>query len=160
MHDFLFIFLLCIYYVWRKLLLYPFFPIAFFNSRLSRVKANETNANELRFWNRLLRSYTFEKETSYAIFWSPRTLTFLLCLYFEGGLWMDFYEKDLSSFSFFMLFSFSMLWCTVTIIVIFILFDRFSQQKIQFGLCHSACKKYILLLLHYIRLFIVFLFLV
>ena len=73
----------------------------------------------------------------------------LLCLYFEGGLWRDFYEKDLSSFSFFMLFSFSMLWCTVTIIVIFILFDRFSQQKIQFGLCHSACKKYIIVIALY-----------
>ena len=72
-----------------------------------------------------------------------------MCLYLEGGLWMDFYEKDLSSFSFFMLFSFSMLWCTVTIIVIFILFDRFSQQKIQFGLCHSACKKYIIVIALY-----------
>ena len=161
MHDFLFIFLLCIYYVWRKLLLYPFFPIAFFNSRLSRVKANETNANELRFWNRLQRSYTFEKETSYAIFWTPRTLTFLLCYAFIlkadfGGIFM---RKIFPLFPFLCCFRF--LCYGVPSLLLLFLFCSIGLANRKFSLvCVILLVRSILLLLHYIRLFIVFLFLV
>ena len=161
MHSFLFIFLLCIYYVWRKLLLYPFFPIAFFNSRLSRVKANETNANELRFWNRLQRSYTFEKETSYAIFWTPRTLTFLLCYAFIlkadfGGIFM---RKIFPLFPFLCCFRF--LCYGVPSLLLLFLFCSIGLANRKFSLvCVILLVRSILLLLHYIRLFIVFLFLV
>ena len=161
MHSFLFIFLLCIYYVWRKLLLYPFFPIAFFNSRLSRVKANETNANELRFWNRLQRSYTFEKETSYAIFWTPRTLTFLLCYAFIlkadfGGIFM---RKIFPLFPFLCCFRF--LCYGVPLLLLLFLFCSIGLANTKFSLvCVILLVRSILLLLHYIRLFIVFLFLV
>ena len=133
---------------------YPFFPIAFFNSRLSRVKANETNANELRFWNRLpyirLLMPSFE-----VLELSLFSYAFILKADF-GGIFM---RKIFPLFPFLCCFRF--LCYGVPSLLLLFLFCSIGLANTKFSLvCVILLVRSILLLLHYIRLFIVFLFLV
>ena len=66
---------------------------------------------------------------------------------------MDFYEEDLSSFSFLCCFRFLSNGVPSLLLLFLFCLIGLANTKIQFGLCHSACKKYIVIA--YMRLFIV-----